>query len=218
METLKKFFAEDKNYPFEEIPPGFVDSLEDLYDYNVLQQVKESIYYYNEDQIARDIKNYLFALNYDLGETKKNDDTGDEIEIDEDFFKNFEALFLGATSTPYERRVFRNDAQKEYITKTIAQEIGVQGKSIEETSQFKSLFARYVKHLKENALAPYAENDNFRRAIREYGTPEFEKYDGRLRRDAGLLIENLGKKFGYSLKGAISISLYVVDNKLYKKY
>ena len=33
----------------------------------VLQEVKESLYYYNEEQIAREIQNYLFAINFETG-------------------------------------------------------------------------------------------------------------------------------------------------------
>ena len=40
-----------------------------MYNYQILQEVKESLYYYNEEQIARDLKNYLFALNFELGTT-----------------------------------------------------------------------------------------------------------------------------------------------------
>ncbi len=49
----------------QSIPSGFIDSLIRMYNYTVLQEVKESLYYYNERQIAREIMNYLFAVNFE---------------------------------------------------------------------------------------------------------------------------------------------------------
>ncbi len=219
MECVKDYFMKKiAAPPFSEIPGGFIDSLEDMYDYNVLQEVKESIYYYNEKQISSDIQNYLFALNYEIGDTKKSEFTGEKIDITEDFFKNFEAMFLGTTSTGNERRIFRKDVHNEYITKALSREMRVEGKSIDETSIFKSLFERYTRNLKENALAPYTENQNFRRAILAYGSEEFNTYDSRLRRDIKRMLDNLMKKFKYTEEGARQVALYVIDKGLVKKY
>ena len=60
---------------------GFLDSVRNQYNYATLQEVKESLYYYNEEQIAVDIKNYLFALNYELGTTAVCTFTGERLEI-----------------------------------------------------------------------------------------------------------------------------------------
>ena len=219
MECVKDFFMKKiVAPPFNEIPDGFIGSLEDMYDFDVLQEVKEAIYYYNELQISKDIQNYLFALNYDIGETKRCEFTGDNIEITEDFFKNFEAMFLGTTSTTTSRKLFRKDVHNEYISKGLSYEIRLEGKSITETSIFKSLFDRYTRNLKENALAPYSENENFRRAIIAFGTDEFNTYDSRLQRDIERMLDNLVKKFKYSTEGARQVSLYVLDKKLVKKY
>ena len=46
------------------------DSLLRMYNYIVLQEVKESLYYYNEEQITADILNYMFAVNIDPGSTE----------------------------------------------------------------------------------------------------------------------------------------------------
>jgi predicted Ser/Thr protein kinase len=218
MEDIKKFFGEKKGGSFDQVPIGFVASLEDLYNYNVLQEVKEAIYYYNEDQIVNDIKNYLFAINYEPDVKKVSEFTGEELHITDDFFKNFEGFFLGTTSTEAKRKEFRKDVHKEYITKTLSVEISLEKKKIEETDQFKSLLSRYTRTLKENALAPYATNDNFRRAILDYGKEGFKTYDNRLRRDVNLLIDNLVSKFGYTKDGARQVSLYVLDKNLVKKY
>ncbi len=218
MDMLDKFFAEKNGSFTDEIPEGFIESLQDMYDYNVLQEVKEAIYYYNDKQLCRDIQNYLFAINFEPGVTRKCDYTGDDIEITEDYFKNFEALCLGTTSSAGERETFRRDAQSEYITNTLFQEMQQEGKKITETEQYASLFEKYTRSLKENALAPYSDNENFRRAIQDYGSSSFDAYDGRLKRDIKRLIKNLMKKFKYSEVGAKQISLYVLDKELFKKY
>ncbi len=201
-----------------EIPEEFMESLERLYEYNILQEVKESIYHYNEDQIARDILNYIFAINFDIGETRKNPDTGDVLEVTEDYFKNFEALFLGATSDSGQRRNFRTDIHNTYVTETLTREIRIEGKKLINTSLFKSIFERYQRSLKENALSPYLDNDNFRMAIIDYKTKQFNTYDYRTKRDVELLIGNLTRKFRYNVEGAKQVSLYVFDKKIYNKF
>ena len=55
MSTLCNFFTKGRKELNEMIPEGFLDSLLRMYDYTILQEVKESLYYYNEEQIARDI-------------------------------------------------------------------------------------------------------------------------------------------------------------------
>ena len=217
MDTVKSFF---RNSPelFKEVPDGFIDSLERLYDYNVLQEVKEAIYHYNKKNIEEDIQDYLFALNYEIGDTKRSPYTGNKIDIDEDFLKNFEAIFLGTTCTNTQRANFRKEAHNEYVKKTLAQEINVKGKKLIETDQFQYLFEKYIRNLKENALAPYFENENFRRAISDFGSEAFNKYDSKLKRDIQRLIDNLNNRFGYTKEGARQVSLYVVDKNLASKF
>ncbi|PLX01265.1 MAG: serine protein kinase, partial [Marinilabiliales bacterium] len=169
-------------------------------------------------QIERDIKNYLYAVNFDEGETVKCEYTNDIIDIGDDFFKNIEALFLGTTSTLKERKSFRQDIQTEYITQTLAQEINIRGKKIEQTKLFEKLLNKYNKNLKENALALYNDNDNFRRAILDYNSQDFKKYDHRLKSDVNRMINNLVKNFQYTEEGALQVCLYVLDNELVKKY
>ncbi len=218
MDTVKNYFVNNRFLYGSELQPAFIDSVVDMYDYNVLQEVKESIFYFNESQISRDIQNYLFSINFDVNETLKSDYTGDIIEINDEYFKNFEAIFLGTTSTVLQRQDFRKDIHNEYITKTLSQEIRMEGKKITETEQFKSLFEKFQRYIKENSLAPYIENDNFRRGVQDYGTQGFSAYDERLKRDINFLISNLVKKFEYSEIGAKQVTLYVLEKKLGKKY
>lgn len=217
MNDVKSFFKNSPNL-FKEVPDRFIDSLEGLYDYNVLQEVKEAIYYYNKKNIEEDIQDYLFALNFDIGDIKKSPYTNNKIEIDEDFFKNFEAIFLGTTSTSFQRKNFRIDAHNVYVRKTLSQEINLKGKKLIESEQFLSLFSKYIRNLKENALAPYIGNENFRRAINDFGAEGIATFDTKLQRDVNRLIANLQKKFNYSVEGARQVSLYVVDKKLASRF
>ncbi len=218
MDIVKKFFERNKESFGDDIPQDFIDKLEDLYDYHVLQEVKEAIYDYNESRISRDIKNYLYAINFEIGETKKCEYTGDVIEITEEYLQNFEARILPANSTIKNKKDLRAEIHNEYIKSTLAIEIRVENKEIGDTNQFRQIFDKYTRNLKENALAPYSGNDNFRRAIQDYGTVPFENYDIRMKRDVNLLINNLKTKFKYSETGAKQVSLYVLDNNLVKKY
>lgn len=218
MEMVRDFFKNNKELADKGIPEGFIDSIVDLYDYNTVQEIKEAIYYFNDKQISNDIQNYLFAINFDPGETKKCEYTGEVIEITEDYFKNFEALFLGATSTALQRQYFRKDIHAEYITTTLSREIKLDGKAITETTQYKSLYDKYVRNLKENALTLYADNQNFRRAILDFGSQSFNSYDERLKRDINRLLSNLKKKFGYTAEGARQACLYILDKNIIKKY
>jgi len=217
MDMVTTFFKQRADL-MKEIPDGFIHSLEGMYDFNVLQEVKEAIYYYSEEQIARDIQNYLYAINFDEGEVVKSVYTADNIEVGEEYLKNFEAIFLGTTSTIYQRRAFRKDQHSEYIRTTLSMEMQIEGKKITETEQFKSLFDKYIKNLKSNALAPYAENENFRRAVQDFGTKDFNTYDSRLKRDIVLMINNLINKFKYLEEGAKQVAIYVIDKRLAKIY
>jgi hypothetical protein len=216
---IKNFFLDNSDEPiFKDIPENFIIAIENLYGFTVLQEVKEAIYYYNEKQITTDILNYLYAINFEIGTTERCIYTNEMIEITEDFFKNFEIIFLGTTASEAMRKNFRKEIHADYVTRTIAQEIKLLNKKIEDTTLFKNLFERYTRNLKENALAPYTENDNFRRALLDFNTPSFENNDERIKRDIIQLISQLQLKFKYSLQGAKEVSLYVIDKKLVYKY
>ena len=218
MDNLRTFFTQSADLQYLGIPNGFLQALEDLYDYEVLQEVKESLYYFNEKQINRDILNYLFSINFEPGTTDICGYTGDTLEITEDYFKNFEVLILGSVSTSREREEFRQDIHSEYITRTLAKEINIDGKHITKTELFKSLFEKYIRNLKEFALTPYADNDNFRRAVIDFDTIAFRANDEKLKKDVNFLINNLRKKFDYSTEGARQVVVYVLDKKLARKF
>ncbi len=217
MNYIKSFFSNQKELS-DSIPEGFVESLENQYDYQVVQQMKESLYYYNQEQISRDILNYIFAVNFENGETKKNIYTNDIIDIDDELFKAFETLILGDNATEYSRLNFRNSIRNEYISTTLAQEIRVKGKDIKDTELFKNLFEKYTRNLKEYVLVPYLNNDTFRRALYDYDTESFNAYDNKIKKDINFMIENMMKKFNYTKQGALQICQYILEKNIGKMY
>ncbi len=218
MSDLCNFFTKARKEISDLIPQGFLDSLLRMYDYTILQEVKESLYYYNEEQIAREIQNYLFAINFETGSTETCTYTGEKLVITEEFLESIEGKLLGARADQAQRKTFRTESQKEYTTKTLTQEIMVEGVPITETKIYQSMHDRYVHNLKEKVLEPFLKNENFRRAIKDYDQEDFKTYDKRIRDDVTYLINNLCKKCRYTEQGAKEICIYVIDNDLAKKF
>jgi len=218
MSNVCNFFMKDSNRHKEMIPSGFLESLLRMYDFMVLQEVKESLYYYNENRISRDIQNYLFAVNFEVGSIETCTYTGEKLEITEEYLDGIEARFLGKAVSREQCIAFRKDIQKEYTSKTLTQEILVEGKPIGDTHIYGTLQERYIYNLKENVLDPLLGNKNFRRAIKDYDTESFKTYDRKIRSDVTYLINNLCKKFNYSEQSAKEICVYVIDNDLAQKF
>jgi predicted Ser/Thr protein kinase len=218
MSDLCKFFTKVHKEVRDLIPQGFLDSLLRMYDYTVLQEVKESLYYYNEEQIAREIQNYLFGINFELGVTATCTYTGERLEISEEFLSGIEYRLIGSAATRFQRLEFRKETQREYTRRTLTQEILVEKIPIRQTRLFQELHDRYVHNLKEKVLDPLLENENFRRGIKDYNEEAFKTYDNKIREDVAYLITNLGKKYRYSEQGAKEVCIYVIDNDLAKKF
>jgi hypothetical protein len=218
MSDLCKFFSNIGKEIKDLIPKGFLDSLLRMYDYTILQEVKESLYYYNEKQISREIQNYLFAINFEIGAEETCTYTGEKLSITEEFLEGIETRLLGAKADRNQRMAFREEAQKEYTTKTLTQEIMVEGLAITETKIYNDMQDRYVHNLKEKVLDPFLENENFRRAIKDYDDEDFKTYDKRIRDDVTYLINNLCEKYRYTELGAKEVCIYVIDNDLAKKF
>ena len=208
---FKKYCKEDK----EILPMGFLDSLLRMYNYAVLQEVKEALYYYNEEQISRDVQNYMFAVNFDHGSKERCAYTGEKIEINEDFFRRIETRLLRSEA---DAPAFRNNVQRVYTTHTLTQDILRDGLHITETSLYTHLYERYVHNLKEKVLEPFLRNENFRMAIRDFDTEKFKTYDRKIREDINFMFENLERKYGYSRQGAKEICIYVIENNLAKTF
>ncbi|MGQ9819327.1 MAG: serine protein kinase PrkA [Candidatus Kapaibacteriales bacterium] len=217
MEDILQFFQKSNIKEIKELPEDFIQCIANSYDFKVLQEVKESIYYYNREEIENQIANYLFAINYDIGDIVRCPYTNDDINVTEEFLTNFEKIMVGANASPYLRAKFRREMLQTYVTITLTQEIQLEKKEIKATTQFKTLFSQYINYLKENALAPYLDNEIFKMALKEFNTSSFDNYDDKLKRNIRFLFKNLINKFGYSVKGAVRIVLYVLERNLDKK-
>ena len=218
MSELCIFFTKVRKDLCDFIPDNFLESMLAMYDYTVLQEVKESLYYYNEEQISKDIQNYMFAVNFETGTVETCIFTGDKLEITHALFESIESRILGAKADRNTRLSFREDTQKEYTTHTLTQEIILDGHFITETKLYQSLYERYVHNLKEKVLDPFIENENFRQAIKVYGEKEFKTHDKKIRNDVTYLMTNLCKKYQYTQQGAREVCIYVIDNDIAKKF
>ncbi len=214
MAGLFKFFTSPHEEINKIISNEFLDSLLHLYDYTVLQEVNESLYYYNKEQISKDILNYLFAVNFEIGSSEKCPFTGDKLDITEEFLEGIEERILGKKMTKEKSKEFREGTQKEYTTSVLANQV----KEILKAKIYESLYDRYIYNIKEKALDPFLKNENFRRAIKDYGKKDFKTYDKRIKTDVQYLIKNLCIKFSYTEQGAQEVCIYVIDNDLAKKY
>ncbi len=218
MGMVKDFFTKVRKDLLPLIPEGFLDSLVQLYDYNILQEVKESLYYYNESKIAKNISNYLFAVNFDPEREVTCSFTGDTFTVNEEFFENIEQMILGSGYTRDERRDFRRRIQQEYTSEALTRNMLLEGKEISETSLYEKLFEKYVYNLKETVLDPFIENDNFRNCIRDFETRDFPTYDKKIQEDVTFMIKNLISNYGYSRSGAREVCMYVIDNGLASRF
>jgi predicted Ser/Thr protein kinase len=218
MPDLCTFFNKLDDQPRTMIPQGFLESLLRMYDYCILQQVKESLYYYNEEQIAKDIKNYISAVTNELDSIVKCIFTKEEIHVTEEFLESIENRLLSEDMDKKRRQEIRNDVLKEYTTRALSHEIMIEGKNITQTRLFESLYDRYVYNLKKRVLEPFIENENFRNAIKDFDTEKFKAHDKRIKKDVKFLLDNLSEKFGYTTQGANEACIYVIDNDLANKF
>ncbi len=218
MPDLCTFFSKLDDQPKRLIPAGFLESLLRMYDYSILQQVKESLYYYNEDRITKDIKNYISAVTNDIDSIVKCIFTKEEIHVTEAFLESIENRLLSENMDTKKRQEIRNDVLKEFTTRTLSHEIMIEGKNITQTRLFESLYERYVHNLKKRVLEPFIENENFRNAIKDFDTDKFKAHDKRIKKDVKFMLDNLSTKFGYTTQGANEACIYVIDNGLANKF
>ncbi len=218
MTMLSNFFTKVRPDLSKSIPKGFLESLIHLYDYTILQEVKESLYYYNEEQISRDIQHYIFAVNFEFGSTEVCSFTGEKLEITPEFLESIENRLLGAKISQEKRKTFRQDTQKEYTSRTLTQEIMMEGRPITETRLYAALHERYVYNLKEKVLDPFIENENFRRAVKDFDTEDFKTYSRRIRDDVTYLINNLCTNYRYTQQSAKEVCMYVIDQNLPRQF
>ena len=134
-------------------------------------------------------------------------------KTEEKYLIEVENSLMGEEISDALRKVFRKEVVDEYASDTLNQ-IFLDKKSITETKQYQSLFERCIYNVKENIFDSLIENESFRRAIKDYGTKEFDKYDKKLQHDVPLLMKNLQEKFNYTSESAKQICFYALDNDL----
>jgi len=228
MAILKEFFEKDDNKLVRDkdngqmIPDEFLDSLINSYDYNLLQEIKASLYSYSEKEISKDVHHYIYASNFDINDEEdkkiKCRYTGKTLEVSEEFFETLELRILGIDVSDAQRKEFRQFTQKEYVTKVLMQKKTDDLDDLTGTALYKELFDMCVFNLKENVLDPLIANPNFRNAIRDFKTEDFRTYDSIIKKDVGYLITNLKKNHGYTTESAKQVCLYAIDNEITKKF
>ncbi|WP_457577797.1 serine protein kinase PrkA [Desulfomarina sp.] len=215
MSMLGRFFRKFCKQDRDILPMGFLDSLLRMYNYTVLQEVKESLYYYNEEQISKNLINYIFGVNFEVGAVEFCEFTGEKLEITEEFFRRVESqLQIEVEDAP----AFRATTQKAYTSTALTQEMLRDGLPITETTLYSHLYEKYVHNLKGRVLEPFLKNENFRRAVKDFNQEEFKTYDRKIQDDVTYMMENLQKKHLYSRQGAKEICIYVIDNNLAEEF
>ncbi|MEK6968794.1 MAG: serine protein kinase PrkA [Nanoarchaeota archaeon] len=214
MKMLEEFFDDNDIFlPSDE----FMQSLNGLYNYYTLEEIKESIFDYNEERISKDVLNYMYALNCDFDTTHICPYTDEKITVSDAFLKSAECfIYTYALTNESLLNHLRKEQQQTFAKKTLVKEIGLEKKTIKETSQYKSMYSSYIQNVKKNVLAPFSTNDNFKFAIAEFGTDHFEAHEARIKQEVTRLINNLQKKFKYTEEGAKQVCLYVIENDIVK--
>ncbi len=215
MNDIKGYFEKHDEY-FDRLTNGFIDSIIRLYDYNVLQQLKECLFHQNEERISRDIQNYLFASNYDNGEKLLCPYTEEYLEITDTFFNSIEHNLFTKQISEEDRVEFRKQTAEEFIINL--QEMQVNDSTITSTAIYKDLYNTYIKNLRKNIFQPFLVYTSFENAIKEFGTPKFEVYDNRTKEQVSYLLKNLINKFKYTNEGAKQVCLYVLNNKVAERF
>jgi energy-coupling factor transporter ATP-binding protein EcfA2 len=215
MGDIKTFFNKHKEYK-QSIPEGFIDSIIQLYDYNVMQEIKESLFQKNEERISRDIMNYLFALNYDIGEKQVSPYTNETIEITEQFYNSIEQNLIENEVDLSDRIIYRKEVTERFTIDL--QQMHSKEQNITNTNTFKELYNVYINNLRKNIFYPFTQYSSFENAIKEYGSEKFDVYDKRTKEQVKFLLDNLVSKFRYTLEGAKKVCDYIISNKVAEKF
>ncbi len=201
---------EEKERALRAIPKKeFFISLLSMYNYTTTEEIKMALYEFNEEQINKDIMNYLYAINMEIDTEEVCPWTREKIKASEDFFDIIEKKLFEKKDEKIRRAI-----QKKYVQKTL-QEINIEEKSIGEADLFLSLKNNYISKLKDTSITSLKDSENFRNAIANFNDTKFETYDQKIKYSVKLLIKNLQEKYGYTEEGAISVSLYALDNELF---
>lgn len=204
MDHLVNFFK--KAIPKEQrdqIPQGFLNALTKWYNNQVLDQVREASYRLNENYLRKEILNFLYATNFNVGDKIRCPYTGEEFSITKEFLSKTVSL-ISENSKPSVEKI--NAVVEEYRRKCLA--IIAQGRSLEESEIFKEIFESCINNLKKMAIKSVK---NIREGIVTFGTPDFNALNEEIRSETERIIGNMVTKFGYQATVAAQILLYVID-------
>ncbi len=215
MDEVKNFFIKKEEFS-KKVPEGFLDSIVHLYDYNIMQEIKESLFNHNENRISKDIQNYLFAINYDVGDKLLSPYTGETIEISLQLFESIEKNLLKKDVSKDEREKFRHQTASKFAI--ILQQMNVGNGGIKGTKIYKDLYNTYMNNLRENIFQPFLKYTAFENSIKEFGTTKFDIYDARTKEEVTYLLNNLVSKFNYTVEGAKQVCLYAINNKIAERF
>ncbi len=202
MSDLEDFlFGGDSKEDFlNKVPDTFWEEITFIYQKNLTNTIKKALYRYNTDKLEEDIIHYLRALLMDPDEIEIFEFTGKEIEASESFLSTIENVLAGEKLNQEARKTIRKNIT-EKLSRVIATTLDDWGQ-VKETEVFKALYRMYTENIKKDVLAPFTHNENFGRAIKDFGTKEFESYDKKIKEDVAYLIKNLAENFGYSTEDA----------------
>lgn len=219
MDNVTEFFKEHigKEMRDNYLPQkGFLDSLVKSYNYTVLTQVKESLYFYNPQQIEEDVLHYIWAVSKNPGSKTVCPFTEKEMEVTIGFLELMATRISGKEKSDAAALEYAMGIQKK-VAALVQNESNIR-KTIRQSKLYIELFDDYARNLKEKVLQPFANNQNFKDAIRFFGTKEFEAFDARLKEHVSHMMKNLQEKFGYTEQGAKEIVLYVLEHKLHEEF
>lgn len=197
------------------IPRDFIDPLVNYYDYEVVLEVKEALYFYDEEQIAEDILHFIWASNYKIGERVCCPWTKKEFVVTQEFLKQTVTRSTGQPFlTDYDFNQYVLDIKKKLSLAVMQGDT----KEIAKSELYRYLLQNYIKNLKEKTLEPFIDNRNFLSAIQAYGTKDFGTVESKIKDQVERMIGKLMKKFGYTEQGAKEISIYVLKEGPAKKF
>jgi predicted Ser/Thr protein kinase len=220
MADVDRFFRDQfKKQPAlkDIIPKGFLDSLRGWYNYTVVQQIKESLYDYNERQIREDVLHYIVGVNLNVGGETTCIYTGKRVKATEEFLRTIEDNIWGSDAFEEEeaRMLHRRRIVEKYARFIAAGDYNLK---IEATELYREIYNTYIYRLKNKTMDPFLKNKSFREAIKAFAKDEFETFDERVKKTVVLLMKNLCPKYGYTELGAREICMYVLDNKIAEEF
>lgn len=204
MDHLADFFKKRISKKLrDQIPQGFLNALTKWYNYQVLDQVKEATYQLNEESARKEILNFLYATNFNIGDKIQCPYTNEEILVTREFFSKVVALITGNPKPSPEKVSSTVEECRRKFLVAIAQ-----GGELEKSEIFKEIFETYIYNLKDMAIVTLR---NVREGIATFGTADFDGLSDEIKMETERIIGNMVKRFGYQPKTAAQILLYIID-------